>query len=124
MMDITQMQHGAILRGHQVNASANRERKRQQRLLRLVVWLGVPLVWFWYRFLSGNPIRLGMPPVIQDNPQFLFLGIMLVMIGGMMLIPMLSSASRRTPGCGRAIRPFVLPTLSAPMPPVARPSTH
>jgi cell division protease FtsH len=91
MMDITQMQHGAILRGHQVNASANRERKRQQRLLRLVMWLGVPLVWFWYRFLSGNPIRLGMPPVIQDNPQLLFLGVMLVMISGMMLIPMLAS---------------------------------
>ena len=32
-MDITQMQHGAVLRGHHVNASANRERKRQQRLL-------------------------------------------------------------------------------------------
>ena len=38
-----------ILRGHQVNASANRERKRQQRLLRLVCRSGVPLMWFWYR---------------------------------------------------------------------------
>ncbi len=91
MMDITQMQHGALLRGHQVNASANRERKRQQRLTRLLVVLSIPLVWFWYRQLSGNPIRLGMPAVIQDNPQLVFLGLMLVLIAGMMLIPMLAS---------------------------------
>ena len=50
MMDITQMQHGAILRGHQVNASADRERKRQQRLLRLLRGSAIPLVWFWYRY--------------------------------------------------------------------------
>ncbi|MBK5332288.1 MAG: hypothetical protein JJD93_09975, partial [Ilumatobacteraceae bacterium] len=75
MTDITQMQHGAIMRGHQVNASANRERRRQQRLTRLLVGLSIPLVWFWYRQLGGNPIRLGMPPVIQDNPQLVFLGL-------------------------------------------------
>ena len=90
-MDITQMRHGSILRGRQVNASATRERKRQQRLGRLVVVLGIPMVWFWYRYLSGNPISLGMPPVIQENPQLVFLGLMLMLIAGMMLIPMLSS---------------------------------
>jgi ATP-dependent Zn protease len=91
LMDIAQMQHGSILRGHQVNASANRERKRQQRLTRLLVVLGIPLVWFWYRQLSGNPVHIGMPPVLQQNPQLVFLGLMLFMISGMMLIPMLSS---------------------------------
>ena len=90
-MDITQMQHGSILRGRQVNASANRERKRQNRLTRLVIVLGIPLVWFWYRQFSGNPVRIGMPPVLQDNPQIVFLGLMLVLIAGMMLIPLMSS---------------------------------
>jgi ATP-dependent Zn protease len=91
LMDIAQMQHGSLLRGRQVNATANRERKRQQRLTRLLIALGIPLAWFWFRQLSGNPIRLGMPPVIQENPQLVFLGLMLVLIAGMMLIPMLAS---------------------------------
>ncbi len=91
MMDITQMQHGSILRGRQVNASANRERKRQQRLTRLLIVLGIPVAWFWYRYLSGNPISLGMPPVLQSNPQLVFLALMLFLITGMMLVPMMSS---------------------------------
>ena len=91
MMDITQMQHGAILRGRQVNASANRERKRQQRLLRLVVVFSVPLIWFWYREIIGDPVRPGIPPVIRNNPQLVFLGLMLLMISSMMLVPLLTS---------------------------------
>jgi cell division protease FtsH len=90
-MDITQMQHGSILRGRQVDASANRERKRQNRLTRLVIVLGIPLVWFWYRQLNGNPVRIGVPPVLQDNPQLVFLGLMFMMIAGMMMIPLMSS---------------------------------
>jgi cell division protease FtsH len=90
-MDITQMQHGALLRGRQVNASANRERKRQQRLLRLVVVFSVPLIWFWYREIIGDPVRPGIPPVIRNNPQLVFLGLMLLMISSMMLVPLLTS---------------------------------
>lgn len=91
-MDITQMQHGAVLRGRQVNASANRERKRQQRLTRLLVALGVPLVWFWYREISGSPVRPGVPAIIRNSPELAILGLMLVLITGMMLIPMLASS--------------------------------
>ncbi len=90
-MDITQMQHGSILRGRQVNASANRERKRQNRLTRLVIVLGVPLAWFWYRELSGHPLRPGIPPIIRDSPELALLGLMLLLITGMMMIPLMSS---------------------------------
>ncbi|MGZ4770370.1 MAG: AAA family ATPase [Ilumatobacteraceae bacterium] len=90
-MDITQMQHGALLRGHQVNASANRERRRQRRLLRLLVVLAVPLGWFWYRQLTGNPVRLGVPPILANNPELVILGLMLFMITGMMMIPLMTS---------------------------------
>jgi cell division protease FtsH len=91
-MDITQMQHGAVLRGRHIDASANRERRRQRRLLRLLVVLAVPFAWFWYRWLSGNPIHPGFPPVITENPQLVFLGVMLVMISAMMLIPLMASS--------------------------------
>lgn len=85
------MQHGAVLRGRQVNASANRERKRQQRLFRLFVVLGVPLAWFWYRELTGSPLRPGIPDFLVTNPQMGFLFIMLILITGMMIIPMIAS---------------------------------
>ena len=85
------MQHGAILRGRQVDASANRERQRQRRLLRLVVMLGVPLVWFWYRQLTGDPVHIGVPSILRDNPELALLGLMLLMITGMMMIPLMTS---------------------------------
>jgi len=90
-MDITEMQHGAVLRGRQVNANANRERKRQQRLLRLVLVFSGPLIWFWYREIVGNPVSPGIPPILRENPQFVFLGLMLVMICAMMLVPLMTS---------------------------------
>ena len=85
------MQYGAVLRGRQINASVNRERKRQQRLTRLVVVLGVPLAWFWYRQLTGDPVRMGVPALIRDSPELAMLGLMLVMITAMMMIPLMSS---------------------------------
>jgi cell division protease FtsH len=90
-MDITQMQYGAVLRGRQINASVNRERKRQQRLTRLVVLFGIPMIWFWYRQLTGDPVRMGVPALIRDSPELAMLGLMLVLITGMMMIPLMSS---------------------------------
>jgi ATP-dependent Zn protease len=90
-MDITQMQHGALLRGHQVNASVNRERRRQARLLRLLFVLAVPLAWFWYRHFTHNPIHIGVPPIIANSPELAILGVMLIMITAMMMIPLMTS---------------------------------
>ena len=91
-MDITQMQHGALLRGRQVNASANRERMRQRRLTRLLVVLAAPLVYFWYREISGSPLRPGIPTVVSDNPQIVMLVVMMVLISSIMLIPLAAAA--------------------------------
>ncbi|MEY2554037.1 MAG: cell division protease FtsH, partial [Ilumatobacteraceae bacterium] len=85
------MQHGALLRGHHVNASANRERKRQRRLLKLLIVLGTPLCWFWYRLLTGDPIHPGVPAIIANSPELAILGLMLLMITGMMMVPMMAS---------------------------------
>ena len=90
-MDITEMQLGSVLRGRHVNATANRERKRQQRLTRLLVALAMPLAWYWYRYLMGSPVHFGIPPLIRNSPELAMLGLMLVMITGMMMIPLLTS---------------------------------
>jgi cell division protease FtsH len=91
-MEITEMQHGALLRGRQVNASANRERKRQRRLRRLVITFGIPVVWYWYRQLSGDPVRAGVPAFLRSNPQMVMLGLMLLLISSMMLVPLMAAA--------------------------------
>ena len=85
------MQYGAVLRGRQINASVNRERKRQQRLFRLVVVWSVPLAWFWYRQLTGDPVHAGVPSIIRNSPELAILGVMLILITGMMMIPMMAS---------------------------------
>jgi len=86
-MDITDLQHGTLIRGENVDTTSNRERSRQKRLFRLVVLLGVPLLWFWYRELSGDPVRAGLPAIIRESPELALLVILLVMMGGLALLP-------------------------------------
>ena len=86
---ITDLQHGTVLRGRSVDTTVNRERSRQKRLTRLVVILGIPLVWFWFRELSGNPISPGIPSVIKDSPELTILVVLLVLLGAMGIVPML-----------------------------------
>ncbi len=69
-MDISEMQYGAVLRGRQINASVARERKRQQRLLRLVIALGLPVAWFWYREISGSPFVPAFPGSSATAPNW------------------------------------------------------
>ncbi len=90
-MDITELQHGTLIRGATVDATANREKRRQRRLLRAVVLLGLPLAWFWYRELSGNPVTPGFPAFITANPELTILGLMLVLIGGMAFLPYIAA---------------------------------
>ena len=86
-MDITDLQHGALIRGHHVDATATRERQRQRRLLKVAIFLGVPLAWFWYRQLSGNPISPGLPPVVRDSPEISLLVVLLAMMAGLAVLP-------------------------------------
>lgn len=90
-MDITELQHGNVVRGHTVDTSANRERQRQKRLTRIVVILGVPLAWIWYRELTGNPVSPGLPSIVRNSPEMSLLVVLLVLMGAMTLIPYLGA---------------------------------
>jgi len=87
-MDITDLQHGTLLKGASVDATANRERHRQRRLLRLAAIFGIPVAYFWYRELIGNPISPGMPALLRDNPALAVLVLLFACMGAMMMIPM------------------------------------
>ena len=69
-MDITDVQHGHLLRGQHCRRDCE-PREAAPEAAAAARWslLGVPLVWFWFRELSGDPIGLGLPPIISDNPE-------------------------------------------------------
>ncbi|MCU1366549.1 MAG: peptidase family protein [Ilumatobacteraceae bacterium] len=90
-MDITDLQHGALLRGSHVDATAARERRRQIRLLRIGVVLAIPLVWFWYRELRGDPVHPGLPTIIRESPELTLLVVLLGMMGLLALLPYLGA---------------------------------
>src|SRR5215207_6723719 len=104
-MDITDLQHGALLRGNTVDTTANREQRRQRRLLRLLVFVGIPVAWFWYRELIGDPVRPGLPALIRNSPELAFLVILLVLMGMLALLPYL--------GAGRSPHTLLRPSDSS-----------
>jgi ATP-dependent Zn protease len=90
-MDISQLQHGEVVRGAHVDASSHRERQRRRRLWKVVVVLGIPLLWFWTREFRGNPVRLGIPPLIRNSPELALLVILMAVMMSMMLLPYLGA---------------------------------
>jgi cell division protease FtsH len=90
-MNIDQLHDGRILRGDRVDATANRERVRRKRLWWAVVLLGAPLAYFWFRQLTGNPMRAGVPGWLTNDPTTTaMLGLMLI-LACLILIPFLGA---------------------------------
>ena len=88
-MDVAQFQGGEVVRGRTVDATAHREQQRQRRLWKLVALLGIPLIWFWVREFSGNPVSPGLPAIIRESPELSLLAVMMVIMLGMMVVPMM-----------------------------------
>lgn len=77
-----------MVRGRKVDATAHREQQRQRRLWKLVALLGIPLVWFWVRQFSGDPVSPGLPAIIRESPELSLLAVMMVLMLSMMVVPM------------------------------------
>jgi ATP-dependent Zn protease len=86
-VDISQLQHGQTVQGTGSDTTSHRERQRQRRLLKIVIVVSVPLVWFWVRELSGNPVRPGLPAIIRDSPELSLLVILMGVMMLMMIVP-------------------------------------
>ena len=104
-VDIARLQHSEVIRGGDIDASIHRERQRRRRLWKLVVVLGIPLAWFWWRELSGNPVQPGMPAVIRDSPELALLVVLMSMMMLLMLVPYV--------GAGRSPHTLLRPEDSA-----------
>ena len=90
-MDVAQFQGGEVVRGRTVDATAHREHQRQRRLWKLVVLLGIPLIWFWVRELGGNPVSPGLPAIIRNSPELSLLALMMLIMLALMLVPMMAA---------------------------------
>jgi len=77
-MDITQLRFGSVLRGRDADTTSTRERQRRRRLRRLFVVILVPLAWVWFRIVTANPIRFGIPDAVANSPEiWISVGLML-----------------------------------------------
>lgn len=86
-MNIGELQHGLVIRGRHVDATAHRERRRTRRLWKLFFVLATPLAIFWAFEVSGRPMRPGVPSFISQSPEIALLIILIVLMFGMMLVP-------------------------------------
>ncbi len=90
-MQIEQLTNGEMLRGSDIDATANRERMRQRRLRKTLVVLGVVLAWLLYREFTRNQIRFGVPGWLEGNPEIVIsLGLILI-LGTVIFIPLLTA---------------------------------
>ncbi len=74
-----------------VDVAETRERHRQRRLKRILIALSPFVIWWWYRYLSGNPIEFGLPPISEDLAIWMPGLILVALIGVVLIGPMLGN---------------------------------
>ena len=77
VLDLTQTAHGA-------DVGRSREEMRRSRLLRIIVLVGIPTVFLWYRIAVGHPINWFQLPSIDPLlliPSLFFLALGLMLVG-------------------------------------------
>lgn len=79
--------------GHKKSVRAIQERARQKRLRYLLYTNLVILAYLGKRLLEGHPVAFGLPHLGADAMLWLFPVILIVMMGGVLLLPLASGRS-------------------------------
>lgn len=74
-----------------VDVAETRERHRQRRLKRILIALSPIVIWWWFRYLTGNPIEFGLPPISEDLAIWMPGLILVALIGVVLIGPMLGN---------------------------------
>ncbi len=74
-----------------VDVAETRERHRQRRLKRMLIALSPIVIWWWFRYLTGNPIEFGLPPISEDLAIWMPGLILVALIGVVLIGPMLGN---------------------------------
>jgi cell division protease FtsH len=88
---VSDLGQAAVLGGALADVANVRERSRLRRLRRVVYVLGPITVWYWVRFLSGNPVRPGLPGLGPDASMWMPGAILVGMFAVILVIPMLAA---------------------------------
>jgi cell division protease FtsH len=72
------------------DVASQRERDRQKRLGKLAILLAIPASWFWWRFMTDQPL---LPQIsLPDDAMFWLPGIVIVLLlGAVLVLPMLGN---------------------------------
>jgi ATP-dependent Zn protease len=90
-MDVGAIGQDAVLRGHTIDVSRERERARQRRLWRLLAWMLPFAAYLYWRLLSGNPINFGLPQMSGEDFQMLLPIFAIAIIGIVLLVPLMGA---------------------------------
>ncbi|HYD09026.1 MAG TPA: AAA family ATPase, partial [Acidimicrobiales bacterium] len=85
---MTELGQDAVLGGALADVANIRERSRQRRLRRLLAVLAPIGAYLWFRFLSGNPVRLGWPQLPADAGLWLPGVVLIVIFSFILIVPM------------------------------------
>jgi ATP-dependent Zn protease len=85
------LQQGRLLTHDLIDTTRRREQVRQRRLWIIFVAIAVPLAWFWWRDLSGNPVQFGLPEVFTQDPILAVSVGMMLLLACLIFIPFLGA---------------------------------
>jgi hypothetical protein len=85
------LQQGRLLTHDLIDTTRRREHVRQRRLWLLFGAIAVPLAWFWWRDLSGNPVRFGLPDALTQDPVLAVSLGMMLLLTCLILVPLLGA---------------------------------
>ena len=88
-MELEKLSGGLPLDQDGADVGISRERARQRRLSRLLLFGAAVLAFLWFRVLTHNP--LGLPRMTPRTVQFIPIAALIVMLGAALLIPMIAS---------------------------------
>ena len=85
------LQQGRLLTHDLIDTTRRREQVRQRRLWIIFVAIAVPLAWFWWRDLTGDPVQFGLPEVFTQDPILAVSVGMMLLLACLIFIPFLGA---------------------------------
>ncbi|MGH9124269.1 MAG: AAA family ATPase [Acidimicrobiales bacterium] len=87
-MELTSLGQKQVLRSANVDVVVARERARQRRIGRMVVFLGLVTAFVGARDLTGHPVGLGLPHLPASLAQYTPAFLMVLLLGAVIVLPL------------------------------------
>jgi ATP-dependent Zn protease len=91
LMDLGSIGSSDIVRGKAIDVQRHRERSRQRRMWRLIMLFAPVVAFMYWRILSGNPMRFGLPHFDESDIQLLVPLVAVLLIGVVIVLPLLGA---------------------------------